>query len=184
MRVLTATLLSLLVLASPAAAAGDPLLSGYSGPGGGDQAILGSGSVSSGKGGGSLKAPAAPVPAPVNGAAGAPATRSGYPALTPSAQTPGDVQGARRPTARSGPERTEGKSPSATPVPVVSAPSEPQAASGGSSLQSRADRPSADASPLTFANVLWVVLGLVVLGATALATARLSGAEPAEPQSA
>ena len=175
MRVLTVTLASLLLAVAPATAADDPLLSGYSGPGGGDQSLLGSGLVPPGKGGGSLKAPAPTVSAAVQGVSGVPATQPDYPALKPSPPAPGGVRGARGPGRRAGSSPTKRKASSPTPAPAASTPSEPPTAASAPPAR---DRASAGASLFTFANVLGVVLGLVVLGATALGTARLSAAAP------
>src|SRR4051794_38385267 len=88
---LTAVLLTVLALPIAAHAAGDdPLLSGYGGPGSGDQAVLGGGTIgaggkgggsgsSGGGAGGSLRAATpsvAPAPAPSSSASSSPSTSS------------------------------------------------------------------------------------------------------------
>jgi hypothetical protein len=88
-RLLAATLLSVLALAAPAAA-DDPLLSGYSGPGGGEQTVLGSELIGPAKSkGGSLRASPRQTAAPAT-ADGAPtATTPVAPPLSPTPQVGG-----------------------------------------------------------------------------------------------
>jgi hypothetical protein len=50
--------------AAPALAADDPLLSGYSGPGGGEQVVIGSSVLPPKNGNGGIRSGAAPAPAP------------------------------------------------------------------------------------------------------------------------
>src|SRR3954465_2067117 len=113
---LTAVLLSVLALPIAARAAGDdPLLSGYGGPGSGDQAVLGGGTIgaggkgggsgsSGGGAGGSLRAatpggPPAPAPAP-------------SPSHSPSPSSPGSSPAKHHKTPKR--PRTHASTPAAT----------------------------------------------------------------------
>lgn len=182
MRVLLAAVSVLLVTAAPAAA-DNPLLSGYSGPGGGDQAVLGSTLLPAPKPGGSLRMPAktpaiTPTPSPASGggtsttsttstttttgaAVAAPSGGSG----TPSGGA-GAGAGAAHPHAGAhAPAAASQASPAAaSPVPTAEAPP-PSVA--------RASQGSGGAFPLSVGDLLGLLAGAGLLVAIARLTARL-----------
>jgi hypothetical protein len=183
-KVLPATF-ALLLLAVPAARAEDPLLSGYAGPGGGDQAVLGSQLIGgAGKGGGggpssgagsaagsrSLQA-AAPGSAAASGSgsgsgsgAGASSgTSNGKADRTGRSGAKGSRGSARRPGSAS---RTPGAS-ARRPAPAIAAPTYPSARASG-----------AGALPFSGEDVLLALLGAGVVAAVAAATLRLTRARP------
>lgn len=92
-----AVLLLTLAFGSGPAQASDPLLSGYAGPGGGEQAILGATFVPAEKGNGSLRAPARKRPpgGPSRraGVAGRPAAPSAPPVPVPAPAPSGSAAG-------------------------------------------------------------------------------------------
>lgn len=177
MRVFWATLLSLFVFATPALA-DNPLLSGYSGPGGLDQSLLGGGLVGGGGGsskggggsGGSLRAPARAVATAAPGAAGTLADVSRVPPLTPKPsrtvatpaakrESPAVAPAAKTPASASG--TASAGAPAATATRTAT-----QGSGGGSSF------------PISAADLLVLLLGAAALLGLARVTARL-GAPPA-----
>jgi hypothetical protein len=183
-KVLPATF-ALLLLAVPAARAEDPLLSGYAGPGGGDQAVLGSQLIGgAGKGGGG---------GPSSGAGSAAGSRSLQAAAPGSAAASGSGSGsgagagassgtsngkADR-TGRSGAKRSRrsarrpgsaSRKPGASarrPAPAMAAPTYPAARASG-----------AGALPFSGEDVLLALLGAGVVAAVAAATLRLTRTRP------
>jgi hypothetical protein len=176
---LTAVLLSVLVLPGAALAAGDdPLLSGYGGPGSGDQAVLGGGVVGGGGSGGSGSSSSLRA-APSVAATAAPATAPSA-AATPAAPTTGGSSGKHTNNAK--PHRTH---PS-TPAPEQ----HPSTGSGTvtkrpalATTPTRVDRSSAGAFPLSTSDLLLALVVALALAALAVATSRLSGG-PARPSDA
>jgi hypothetical protein len=183
-KVLPATF-ALLLLAVPPARAEDPLLSGYAGPGGGDQAVLGSQLIGgAGKGGGggpssgagsaagsrSLQAPP-PAPAPSGAAASGSGSGSGASSGTSNGKADrtgrsgakGSHGSARHPGSAS---RTPGAS-ARRPAPAIAAPTYPSARASG-----------AGALPFSGEDVLLALLGAGVVAAVAAATLRLTRARP------
>lgn len=145
----------MLCLQAASASASNTLLSGYGGPGQGNQAIIGSTLIGGGSGGGSG-----------SGSTGAQATGSA-PASIALPQTSAGKGAGGSTRRRNHPARHAGK------------PSVPSKTSGAGGTQ----RPATTAaSPggggtlgLTGADVLYMILALCVLAATAVLTARLTG---------
>lgn len=168
-RILTLVMASF-ALAAPASAA-DPLLSGYSGPGGGDQAVLGA-ELLPGPGGGegsSLEAPARAAE-PEAGEAGIAAITAAAP-LTPQPAQPRNAGGSPpagapgRPPERGQAGRRENRR-AAAPV-RLAAVTYPAS--------------SSDAELLSLPAFLGLLLALAALLGVALGTTRLAGRSVASP---
>lgn len=190
MRTVSAAVLAFFALAAPALA-DDPLLSGYSGPGGMDQSLIGGGLIgggSSGSGGsgsgarrgsGSLRAPAAPVAQPAPGAEGSLADVSAAPRVrrTPTAVAGAPARATRTAPAPAGtPTRSSG---AAAGSPSSAEPSARAAAGAPAAVSRAATADGGSAFPVSLQDLLLVLLGGGVLLAVARATARLRG--PAVP---
>lgn len=172
MRCRVLTLALVLGAAAPAAAQDDPLLSGYGGPGAGDQAILGETFLPAGSPNGSLRArpgsgPAAPAtggaPTAGPGRGSLPAGTSGRPPAAAGTRPGGDAGGVPRadgsPAANDVP-RGGSPRPSQAPVtPVTPA----LTATGGTA-----------GAPVGRDEVVIALLVLAAVGAIALATNRLA----------
>jgi hypothetical protein len=185
-KVLPATLALVFLAASPAGAE-DPLLSGYAGPGGGDQAVLGSqligggGGKSGGSGGsGSGKAattrslqaaPATSASASAPVASGTPSSSSGS-SSSGSGAGKGKARSKRSGAKRSGSSRASGREGGSTaktrPAHAVPTPTYPatRASSGAGGL------------PLSGQDVLLALLGAGVVAAVAAGTVRLTRTRP------
>ena len=170
---LFAVVVACLVLAASASAA-DPLLSGYSGPGGGDQALIGGKATPASKrsGDGSLRA-----------GAGAGARGSGEAPVVIAADVPLTAQ----PAPQGGtPDRGRG-----------SAPRRGASRAGGGTSRDRTDEPGSDAAPFAVVSavrypatsadtgpllsteaVLGLLLACLALAGVAVGTARLAGRHP------
>jgi hypothetical protein len=178
------TLAAVLALPLPAARASDPLLSGYAGPGSGEQVILGGGSVGGGNNG--------------SGASGATARRS-LSAVTPTSS--GAPSGAASPSPVSAggpaPQHHRKNSPSHSS-------SSTQKHNGGSSTSSSTSTSSTSTAapagaprvvayptragavsgfPLSASAVLLGILALVLLALAFLGLRRLTSGGPQEPSS-
>jgi hypothetical protein len=186
-KVLPATF-ALLLLAVPPARAEDPLLSGYAGPGGGDQAVLGSQLIGAGgKGGGgggpssgagsaagsrSLQAPP-PAPAPSGAAASGSGSGSGSGASSGTSNGKADrtgrsgAKGSRGSARRPGSASSTPGASARRPAPAIVAPTYPSARASG-----------AGALPFSGEDVLLALLGAGVVAAVAAATLRLTRARP------
>lgn len=167
-RAFTLTFLSLLLLA-PSGAFADPLLSGYGGPGGGEQVVLGSSLVgrsggSSGSGtGDSIRATPAPAAA-ASGTAPAPA-----------------ATGRHKPTKRSGTGHP--KRPAASPPAAGAAPA--TVATGAPPVRAYPSRASeVGGLPLSAGDLLICLLALVALFFGGAALRRLSGTVQDDPATA
>ncbi|HEV7751680.1 MAG TPA: hypothetical protein VGO71_09055 [Baekduia sp.] len=177
---LTAVLLSTLALPTAALAAGDdPLLSGYGGPGSGDQAVLGGGTIggggkgggsgsSGGGAGGSLRAATPSVPATP-----APATPASP--TTSSASSGGSSSAKHTKSARH--HRAHPSTPAAATHTSSTATS---GAGTSTNLPQRAttsirvDRSSAGTFPLSTGDLLLALVVALAIAALAVATSRLS----------
>ena len=132
---------------SPALAADDPLLSGYSGPGGGEQVVIGSSVVPPKNGNGSIRqgggataqAPAQPSSGGSSSGGGAGETPAGKPADKTAQQTP------------------------VTPAAVAAKPIYPNKVSSASGL------------PLSRSDMILIVGALLAAGLVAIAAVRLRG---------
>lgn len=166
------TALSALVLISiaPASAfAADPLLSGYGGPGGGEQAVLGDellpASGGGGDSGGSLKAQPAPAtttgaarltPTPRKGGSGEGRSTGGDSSKSSKSRDKGDT------TARSGADTASGQ---ATDRNTLAAPE----------LVAYPDEARSSAGLLSGGDVMLALLGILALSCMALGLRRLVG---------
>ena len=174
-RVLTPTLLAVLLLA-PSGASADPLLSGYGGPGGGEQVVLGS-SLIGGSGGGSggsggssasgstdsLRA----VPAPA-AQAQAPAASGSSSGTAPRRSGTGRRSGAKRSGSATRPKRPATSAPAATHVPTA-------LATGAPPVRAYPSRASAAGGlPLSPTDLLICALALVALSLVGSGLRRLS----------
>src|SRR3954453_23598871 len=155
-----------ILLLAPSSQAADPLLSGYGGPGGGEQVVLGSTLVGAGKGGGgsgssggsaSLRASAAPVAAtPAQGSTASTAPASPNVTRKPAGRSPAH-RAARH--AKPGATHPAAKSPSSTPRTTATA-----AAPGAPPVRVYPSRASdAGGLPLSTTDVLLGLLALVAL---------------------
>jgi len=173
LRILT-IVMACFALAAPASAA-DPLLSGYSGPGGGDQAILGTEVLPApgGPEGGSLQALArAPVPAVEAAPTEAPTARiTAAPPLTPrpaqrrEATGPPQAGAPGRGTERRPSGRREGeRAANPTPLAAVTYPAS-----------------SANAEALSLSTILGFLFAVAGLLGIALGTARLADRSVTSP---
>lgn len=148
-------LVLVLVLLVPSVATGSPLLSGYGGPGQGEQAILGGGLVngpSGGSGGGSNSISTAAVPG------------SGASAGSSSAAAVSHPSG-RAHTKTSTRRHTEGAS-AGSPAPYSSTTELASSSSSGGSAQLLG---------LSGKDIIYVVIALALLIATAMTIKRLAG---------
>ena len=170
MRTFVITLLATLGLVAPAAAS-DPLLSGYSGPGGGDQAILGTDLVGPPPAGGSLRSSGA---AP-SGLAAATVTA---PALSATPVAGGASGPKPRANGTSGADAASGGSGTGSPKSSSNAGASPPSTAGPATRQVAYPTTSSDegAFPLAGEDLLLLLLGMAALGAIAVATARTSSA--------
>jgi hypothetical protein len=168
---LTLTLLAALVAVAPSSAFAGPLLSGYGGPGEGNQAILGS-TLIGGAGGGSGSS---------GGSSGSDGSSSGgvAGAVTRSGQSNGALSGSHghgsktdgtgtRTSGRGGGTRGAGRVASAGAAHTY------QASPGGSSSTSQAAPGGLDALGLSGADLLYVLLAFGALGVTGVLTRRLT----------
>jgi len=145
----------MLCLQAASASASSTLLSGYGGPGQGNQAIIGATLIGGGSGGGSG-----------SGSTGAQATGS-TPASIALPQTSAGKGGGRSGRRRTHPARPAGK-PSAS--------SKTTATGGARRPAPAAARPGGGGTlGLTGADVLYIILAFCVLAATAVLTSRLTG---------
>lgn len=181
MRVISATVLTFFALAAPALA-DDPLLSGYSGPGGLDQSLLGGGLVGGGggsssggtKGGGSLRASAPAVARPAPGAEGTVADVSTAPRLTRAPSVAAASTATKQPTGSA--PASAGTSSAATSA----TPTGPEKASAHTPATQRTSATDGgSAFPVSATDLLLLLLGAAALLGVARATARLGG--PAVP---
>ncbi len=192
-------LLPVLALGGAPAHAADPLLSGYAGPGGGEQAVLGATLIPAKHGNGSLRAPSsgsgAPVARPTGSsavatppassapAAGTPAAppSAGAPASSGSGRTTGTTgTGTRTGTSNGKPSGTTGAAPTA-PGGAGSAPDaapvpDPAVVVGPAETPRpvAATTSSAGSLPLTRGQVLGVLAAVLLLAACAAGTIALT----------
>jgi hypothetical protein len=176
-RVFTLTLLAVLLLL-PSGASADPLLSGYGGPGGGEQVVLGStlvggsGGGSGGSGGASGSGSgdsirATPAPAPAPAASGA-----------SSAATPKSAGSAGRSGATTRHQRPAPSAPAATASPAA-------VATGAPPVRVYPSRASdVGGLPLSGGDVLVAALALVALFLVGSGLRRLTGAVQDDPATA
>jgi hypothetical protein len=177
---LTAVLLSVLVLPGAALAAGDdPLLSGYGGPGSGDQAVLGGGVVGGGGSGGSGSSGSLRAATPSVPATAAPATAPSA-ATTPTTPTTGTSSGKH--TKNAAPHRTHPSTPAARQHPSTESGTATKLPALATT-PTRVDRSSAGAFPLSTGDLLLALVVALAVAALAVATSRLSGG-PARPSDA
>jgi hypothetical protein len=173
-------IVSAVLLVPASSQAADPLLSGYGGPGGGEQVVLGSTMVGGGGSGGtgtgtaadpsqqSLRAPSSTA------AATAPATRAAS-----GGQSQGQGESATPKPHRSSSSKRSG---SAAPrVPATPVATRPPGAPPVRAYPSRAS--DAGGLPLSGADVLLAVLGVVVLLLAGLGLRRLTQGLPDDPGS-
>ncbi len=157
---------SLGAAAAPSALAGDPLLSGYAGPGGGEQVVLGSEFIPPANGDGSLRAPSASS----RGRAAAPAApafagaAAGTPSLAPAA-----VQDAPSSSAAAAPDPA-----SADPDVAPLDPPATAAAPAAAPATLAASATTAGPVPLTQRQVMLALGGLALLVACGVATAAMT----------
>src|SRR4051812_22284691 len=178
-RITFLTLLAAALLLAPAPAfAGDSLLSGYGGPGGGEQVILGSKLLTGKKGDGSVRSKGATPPVVSRSSplpAGGPA--AGLEPLAAAPSTKGGASGHRSGGTRAA---TGAESGGSSPSPAVHL---------GATLTTKplaASRTSGDAgSPLGGDDLLLLGLGALALALTAVGTRRLvAGSGPSRPGTA
>jgi hypothetical protein len=156
-RTLTTAVMLLTFAVAPTAAGANPLLSGYGGPGQGDQAILGSGLVNP----------------PGGGSAGRSGTVSSSElTVTPShtagpAASSGGSKHDRRKAGGSGKQGTAKKSPAA-----------PASVAPATGLQPVSSTSSGGTLGLSGGDLLLIVLGLAALALTALLTRQLTRRTP------
>jgi DNA polymerase-3 subunit gamma/tau len=122
-----AVLLAALMFAAAPARAADPLLSGYGGPGAGEQVVLGSAIIPPPHGNGSLRAPARSPSAAGRGANPAPASATAPAPAAPAVPAPGAAA----------PVTTPGRPGASTPA---------AASSSGARRRHTAARPSSSAA--------------------------------------
>jgi hypothetical protein len=181
---LSAVLLAVLALPTAAMAAGDdPLLSGYGGPGSGDQAVLGGGLVGGGGGAsgsygaggsGSLRAvtPNAPASTATQSSGAGDSGTTASPSATPGRHT---SSGSGR---HHGTKHQDATAPTA-PAPSSTA-STPTAATATtdlprlSTVPASAERSSAGGLPLSTSDLLLALVVALAIAALAVATRRLS----------
>jgi hypothetical protein len=173
---------ALALLAAPAHGA-DPLLSGYGGPGSGEQALLGGGTV--GGGGGPSGSAASPSAAGQSLRAATPAT-----AATGTSNASSDTAATvtRKPSRKKSPSSSSEQAMKGSTTSTGStstAPSSSSATSPGAprvvAYPTRAG--DAGALPLSFAQALLVVLGAGVLALAILGLRRLAGGAEDPPSS-
>ena len=184
--VLPATLALVFLAASPAGAE-DPLLSGYAGPGGGDQAVLGSkliggaggGGTSSGSGGSGRAAVARSLQAaPATPSSGGAPVASGTPSSSSGSTRSGASEG-KAPSKRSGSKRSGPKSSSRRPAGSGSGAAHGRPAAAALTPTYPAARASeAGGLPFSGGDVLFTLLGAGVVAAVAVATIRLTRTRP------
>jgi hypothetical protein len=151
----TAATLATLAVA-PTAAGANPLLSGYGGPGQGDQAILGSGLVNSPGGGGSA--------GPSGGVASSELT------VATSHSSAGSTGGAKRPHHAAGGAGQQGTAKRSPAAPASVAPA--------SGLQPVSSTSSGGTLGLSGGDMLLIVFGLAALALTGLLTRQLTRRTP------
>ncbi len=163
MRVFLVMLSALLLTAAPAAAS-DPLLSGYAGPGGGDQQVLGTDVITP-------SGPERPLARPAAPAAASTSTSSSA-APTPSSSASTSTSSSAPPRRRSAPRRRDrapsaGKSAGGTAVPTA-----PERAA---TPVVAAAETGAGGLPVDGGDALLVALAVLVLAGVAVVTTRLAG---------
>lgn len=182
-------LTSALALCAAPAHAADPLLSGYAGPGGGEQAVLGGGVVktkttnksSSGPGSSTQQAADAPLNADASGTSGAASTSSGESegassTLTRKPQRKKSSSSTSKDAGDDGKTTTTG-SAGATSTTATSLPGAPEVVA----YPTRAGEVSG--LPLSAAGILLVVLGVAAATLLGLGLRRFSGSDdPHDPQ--
>lgn len=180
-----------LAIAAPAVAKDDPLLSGYGGPGGGDQVILGSTLLPGGKSGGSLRAASKTPQRGATSGSAAPAasgspTRSGTPrsgtAQTGSASgttsngsaAAGGGGGSTRGASGSGANGGSGSSSSGTSGSATGSGASTDVARSVEAVPAANVGAGSASLPIGGGEILLALLAIAGIGGIAVATSRLA----------
>jgi hypothetical protein len=166
-----------LLLAAPAAQAGDPLLSGYAGPGSGEQVILGGGVVGGGGGGGSASKSTRTAAQSLSAAAAATANSS----TSGSSSNPTRIahrKSGSSSTSSSSKRRSKSGSTTSSSSSTSSSPTSAHSAGAPHVVPYPTRAGAVSSFPLSLSGALLVVLGLGLLVLGALGLRRIGSSRP------